>query len=340
MKKKTVWIDIDNSPHVQIFENIIKALEPDFNVLVTAKDYNQTLGLLKLKGIKYELFGRHPGANIFKKVFGNIFRAVRLAIWATGKNIDISVCHGSRALIMASKLTGIRSVVMFDYEHSERFLKTKFGKYLLVPSYLGKDYLVAMGYPEAKLTEYPELKESIYLPFYKNDPSMKERLKLDMNKIIVLLRPPSEVSHYNANVSYDLFSDLFDRLSTDGRLQVIFIPRYDSQKEKYKKFIERENVILPKDVEEGLNLIYFSDLVISGGGTMNREAAAMKTPVYSIFQGKKPKIDETLEKEGRLTFITNKEDIGRIIYKKKGDVNIESDKNTFDFIVNFIKDHA
>jgi uncharacterized protein len=340
MKKKTVWIDIDNSPHVQIFENIIKELQPEFNVLVTAKDYNQTLGLLELKGIKYELFGKHPGANIFKKVFGNIFRALRLSFWTIGKNIDISVCHGSRALIMASKLSGIRSVVMFDYEHSERFLKTKFGKYLLVPSYLSKDYLVGMGYPEEKLTEYPELKESIYLPFYKNDPSMIERLGLKQDKIIVLLRPPSEVSHYNANVSYNLFEDLFNRLSTDEKLQIIFIPRYDSQKEKYKKYIERENVIVPKQVEEGLNLIYFSDLVISGGGTMNREAAAMKTPVYSIFQGKKPKIDENLEKEGRLTFISGKEDIDKIIYKKKESANIESNKKTFDFIVNFIKEHA
>jgi uncharacterized protein len=99
-------------------------------------------------------------------------------------------------------------------------------------------------------------------------------------------------------------------------------------------------VIVPKQVEEGLNLIYFSDLVISGGGTMNREAAAMKTPVYSIFQGKKPKIDENLEKEGRLTFISGKEDIEKIVYKKKDSVNIESDKIAFDFIVNFIKEHA
>lgn len=337
--RKKIWIDIDNSPHVQIFENIIKELSKDYKVFVTTKDYNQTLGLLKLKGIRYTLFGKHPGSNIAKKVLCNIFRAIRLACWTIGKRIDLSVCHGSRSMILASKLCGIRSIVMFDYEYSEKFLKTIFGNYLLVPSYLGKDFLVDMDYPEYKLHEYPGLKENIYLPFYKKDPSIMQRLKLNKEKIIVLLRPPSEVSHYNSNVSYNLFEDLFERLSSNNDLQIIFIPRYDCQKEKYKKFVDRDNVIIPKQVEEGLNLIYYSDLVISGGGTMNREAAAMKIPVYSIFQGKKPRIDETLAKEGKFTFISEKEDIDKIVYNKKESVDINIDKKTFDFVVNFIRTH-
>ncbi|MFO7810871.1 MAG: DUF354 domain-containing protein, partial [Candidatus Delongbacteria bacterium] len=109
---------------------------------------------------------------------------------------------------------------------------------------------------------------------------------------------------------------------------------------KYKKYIENENVRVPATVEEGLNLIYYSDIVISGGGTMNREAAAMNTPVYSIFQGKKPGIDKSLEKEGRLSFINKIEDFSKIKFEKKNFKTVKSDMGAYNFILDFIRDKA
>ncbi|MCK4978763.1 MAG: DUF354 domain-containing protein [Candidatus Delongbacteria bacterium] len=338
--KKAVWIDIDNSPHVQIFEHIVKELEKEYIVYITARDYNQTLGLLELKGIKYKLVGKHPGKNLFNKYFFNLLRTFRLFIWGIGKNITLSVTHGARAGILASKLLGVRSIVMFDYEHVESFLFKKLSKYLLATSYLDRNDLIALEFPEDKLNFYPGLKENIYLPFFKDDPSMIERLGINREKIIVLLRPASEVSHYNLDVSYDLIEELFELLISKDDVQVIFVPRYDSQKEKYAKYIDnpKKNVIVPKQVEEGLNLVFHSDLVISGGGTMNREAAAMNTPVYSIFQGKRPGVDTNLEKQGKLSFITSKEDLAKIVFKKKDISDIDMSRDAFESVLVFIKE--
>ncbi len=336
---KTIWIDLDNSPHVQIFENIIKELEKDHKVYVTARDYNQTVPLLDLKGIKYRLFGKHPGKNKFNKYFFNLLRTFRLLLWGIGKKIDLSVTHGSRSGILASKLLAVPSIIMFDYEHMESFLFKSLSKYMLATNYLEKDHLIKLGYPEEKLNFYPGLKENIYLPFYKNDPSIKERLGLDDEKIIILLRPASEISHYNADISYNLIEDLFQYLISQNNVQIVFVPRYEFQKDKYAKYINnsKNNVIVPKKVEEGLNIVYYSDLVISGGGTMNREAAAMNTPVYSIFQGMRPSIDENLEKQGRLSFISLKDDFSKIVFKKKQLSDINMSRDAFEAVLEFIK---
>ncbi|NOR46112.1 MAG: DUF354 domain-containing protein [Candidatus Delongbacteria bacterium] len=340
--KKAVWIDIDNSPHVQIFEHIIKELEKEYTVYVTAREYNQTVGLLDLKGIKYKLVGKHPGKNLFNKYFFNLLRTFRLFIWGIGKNISLSVTHGARAGILASKLLGVRSIVMFDYEHVESFLFKKMSKYLLATSYLKKDDLLKLEFPEDKLNFYPGLKENIYLPFFKEDPSIIERLGINTEKIVILLRPASEVSHYNLDVSYDLIGELFELLVSRDDVQVVFVPRYDSQKEKYAEYINnpKKNVIVPKQVEEGLNLVFHSDLVISGGGTMNREAAAMNTPVYSIFQGKRPGVDTNLEKQGKLSFITSKEDLEKIVFKKKDISDIDMNRDAFESVLSFIKERV
>ena len=336
---KKIWIDLDNSPHVQIFENIIKELEKEYTVFVTARDYNQTVGLLELKGIKYKLFGKHPGKNTFNKYFINLVRTFRLFLWGIGKRIDISVTHGSRSGILASKLLGVPSIIMFDYEHMESFLFKSLSKYMLATNYLEKDHLLRLGFPEEKLNFYPGLKENIYLPFYKNDPAVKQRLGLDDKKIIVLLRPASEISHYNADISYNLIEDLFQYLISQDKIQIVFVPRYEFQKDKYKTYINnpKNNVIVPKKVEEGLNLVYYSDLVISGGGTMNREAAAMNTPVYSIFQGKRPSVDENLEKQGKLSFIASKDDLQKIKFKKKIMSDLNTSKESFESVLNFIR---
>jgi hypothetical protein len=339
--KKTIWFDVDNAPHVQIFSRIIKELAPDYRILVTAKDYGQTLELMSFREIEHTVIGRHPGKHLLNKIFGNMIRVFQLTLWARKKNIDLGVSHCSRAMIIACWLLGIKSLVIFDYEHAEHFILKNLGTYLYVPGYLGKYYLSRIGFPTKKLSEYPGLKENIYLPFFKPDPSILERLNINENEIIVLVRPPSEVSHYNAKIKYDIVDELLAMMIRTQNVRILFSSRYNSQNEKYKYFLKNKNVTLIRKVEDGLNLIYHSDLVISGGGTMNREAAAMHVPVYSIFLGKKPRVDINLEKEGKLAFINNKNDFHKIrIEKREKHELIKKDWATFNKVMSFIKEKA
>jgi uncharacterized protein len=337
LKRKTIWIDIDNAPHVQIFTPIIEALNVNYNIIVTAKEYGQNIALLDFKNISYFKIGCHPGKIIFLKIFGTIYRALQLVLFIKGRNVDLSICHGSRALIIASWLLQIKSIIMFDYEFSEKTLKSYFGKYLLVPKILEKNRLVRLGYPLKKLNEYPGIKENIYIPFFKPDSSVISRLNLQEDKITILFRPPSDISHYNHGKNYDIALSLLEYLQKFNNLQIIVLLRYSSQKKKYNSFINNPKIIFPLKVEDGLNLIYHSDLVISGGGTMNREAAVMNVPVYSIFKGEKAKIDTSLEEEGKLKFIDMPEDFSLIKIVKKINTENKYNKETFNFLIKFIQ---
>jgi len=208
----------------------------------------------------------------------------------------------------------------------------------MFPEYLGKKRLIDLGYPEKKLIEYPGIKEYIYIPFFKEDLSLYSRINLNINKIIILYRPPSSISHYNSGIDYDVSYKLVRYLIANNDIQLILLFRYTQQIKEYSFVFGNCNVIIPKQVEDGLNLISISDIVISGGGTMNREAAAMNVPVYSIFQGKKAAIDSKLEAEGKLVFINSQRDFSLIrLEKKTYDNNFIKSFDTINFILSVIK---
>jgi predicted glycosyltransferase len=64
-------------------------------------------------------------------------------------------------------------------------------------------------------------------------------------------------------------------------------------------------VIVPERAVDAQSLIAFSDLVVSAGGTMNREAAALGVPVYTTYGGRLGGVDEALIREGRLRPLTD-----------------------------------
>ena len=87
-----------------------------------------------------------------------------------------------------------------------------------------------------------------------------------------------------------------------GRLddvQAFVIPRTDEQRD-YVKALDLPSVIVPERAVDAQSLIALSDLVVSAGGTMNREAAALGVPVYTTYGGRLGGVDEALIRDGRL----------------------------------------
>jgi predicted glycosyltransferase len=97
----------------------------------------------------------------------------------------------------------------------------------------------------------------------------------------------------------------------------VLLPRNKKQAvnllKKWPHWFADSRTVIPENVIDGLNLLWHSDLVVSGGGTMNREAAALGVPVYSVFRGKIGAVDRQLQKEGRLTLVENSDDVERKI---------------------------
>ncbi|MEE9270925.1 MAG: DUF354 domain-containing protein [Candidatus Krumholzibacteria bacterium] len=318
----SIWIDLDNSPHVLLFEPLIAELQArGHETVVTARDYGFTFEMLDQKGIPYDPVGWHPGRNIVRKVVGLASRVGALMRWARGRHIDVTVSHGSRGLVLASSLLRIPCLTMYDYE----FVATgiyRLSSKILLPDILSDDAVSNLGGARCRVTRYPGLKEEVYLGSFAPDPSIKDTLDIPDNKVVVVVRPPATEAHYHSEVSDRMFDAVLDRLRTSDNVVGVIVPRTQVQAQLLAGSIRDSNSIrLLTSPVNGPNLIWHADLVVGAGGTMNREAALLGVPVYSAFMSRPGEVDQAFARQGKMTFLQDREAVANIRLEKrhKGD---------------------
>jgi predicted glycosyltransferase len=317
--RKKIWIDIDNSPQVPFFIPIIEELQKrGHQVLLTARDSYQVCELLEFHHLACKVVGSHWGKNRFLKTLGTLGRAVRLVPLAFREKPDLGVSLVSRAQLLACKALGIPIVVTFDYEFivKMQFLHLD---WILVPEVVPDS---EAGVAKRGIFHYPGLKEDVYVPRFKPDASLKKELGISQTDLLVTVRPPATEAHYHNPESDLLMSVALNFLTKRHDVLVVLLPRNERQSATLRKEwgdgIAKGKIVIPKHVLDGLNLIWHSDLVISGGGTMNREAAALGVPVYSLFRGKIGAVDRDLAGNGRLVLLECVEDIyTKIVLKRR-----------------------
>jgi len=304
---KKIWIDLDNSPHVPFFAPIIKELESRGHfVLLTARDFAQVTQLVELMHLRCKIIGRHYGKNMILKMAGVAVRATQLASIVLRSRPDLAVSHGSRAQLLLSSVLRVPSVDISDYEYSTDFK-------LIRPNWMITPETSRWPVPEQCVLHYPGIKEDVYVPQFVSDPTLLTQLNLSENCILVTLRPPASHAHYHNPESDAIFAEVVNWLVREENVVTVLLPRTPSQeqeiREQWATHFHSHKLLVPSRAVDGLNLIWHSDLVISGGGTMNREAAALHVPVYSTFRGKIGAIDEYLVEQKRLVLIESVGDI-------------------------------
>jgi hypothetical protein len=318
VRPKRVWIDLDNTPHVPFFIPIIKELEKrGVRVLLTARDAFQVCELASQSGLNFKKIGRHWGRRKIMKIVGWLQRAMWLAPFALKNRPDLALSHGSRSQILISRFLGIPTVMITDYEHS-RYPP------LAIPDWeISPDVIPAAALPSHKVLKYHGLKEDVYAPFFKPDPAILKDLGLNNDDLIITVRPPATEAHYHNPESDGIFQELMRHILNHPQAKTVLLPRNRRQGSsilmKNPSWFSKMRVIIPSKALDGLNLIYFSDLVVSGGGTMNREAAALGIPVYSIFRGRLGEVDRHLEAEGRLVMISTPDEVATKVKLVKRD---------------------
>src|SRR6478672_7722184 len=301
-----VWIDLTNSPHVLVMRPVIDVLHArGHDVEVTARDFAQTVALCERHGIEHTVIGRHRGEKIAAKTVGLADRSAALARWARGRRFDLALGHGSNDVTVAACLLRIPRSTMFDYEWAtvQHTVNCRLAQAVVVPDTIPPARLRRYC-PERKLRRYPGLKEEYYLADFAPDPSVVRELGLDPARPIVVVRTPPSVSLYH-RFENDVFADVLERLRGE---QAVVLPRVAQQRAQLGGFI------VPDGAIDAQSLIAFADLVVSAGGTMNREAVALGTPVYTTFEGRLGAVDERLLAEGRLRKL---EDPDQIVVKKR-----------------------
>jgi len=315
--RKKIWVDLDNSPHVPFFRPIIDELRKrNYDVLVTARDAYQVRELLEFYGVSARLIGRHYGKHKVLKGIGTCWRALAVTAGVRNEKIDLAITHGSRACVIACALLGIPDILLFDYEFAAKIPGIK-PTWLMAPGVIADRHkgngAQTINYPGIKTINYPGIKEDVYLSRFCPDYELKGRLGIPPDDLLVMVRPPATEAHYHNPESEELLKAAIDRFVSTPGTRILLLPRNKRQEADLRSAwpgaIASMQILIPDHVEDGLNLIWNSDLVISGGGTMNREAAALGVPVYSIFRGKIGAVDAYLADQGRLVLLETVEDV-------------------------------
>jgi len=296
-----VWVDCTAAAHPLVLRPIVERLrERGHRVEITAREYGQTVGILQRLGLEHTVVGEH-GDSTLAKAGALASRSAALRRWARPRGFDLAVGHGSVDLAVVSSLIRVPSAQMQDYEHAglQRQLAFRAARRVLVPDAIPVDAMRRAGAAARKLVRYPGLKEDYYLADFEPDEAVIAELGLDSGRVLVVVRPPPESSAYHAE--NPLYNGVLDRVATDGRATAVVVPRTDRQRADAEARSERgEPVVVPERAIDAQSLIAYADLVVSAGGTMNREAVALGTPVYTNISGRMGAVDADLIERGLL----------------------------------------
>jgi predicted glycosyltransferase len=292
--------------HVLVLRPIIDRLRAQgHTVLITAREYTQTLELLDLHGMEYTLIGKHGGASRVRKLMRLIQRTTEMRRFGKGMGFDLAIAHGSNDIAIASRLLGIPESNMHDYEFAvaQHQVGCRLAKRVIFPDSVPAERLKRFGVTPEKLFQYPGIKEEYYLSDFEPDLDVLEQLGVERERVLVVLRPPPDVSLYHRH-SNPLFPQTLAYLGELDTVRAIVLPRTDEQRE-YVRELALPSVIVPDRAVDAQSLIALADIVVSAGGTMNREAAALGVPVYTTYGGRLGGVDEELIRQGRLKPLTD-----------------------------------
>jgi predicted glycosyltransferase len=324
-----VWIDISAPAHVLVFRPLVGILrERGDEVEITAREFGQTVDLLRLHDLDAEILGRHGGRSALGKALTMATRLAELVRWARRRRFDAALAHASHHLTMTARALRIPSATTFDYEWAtiQHQLGCRAANRVLVPEAIPPERLERYGVRPPKLRRYPGLKEEYYLADFKPDPAVPRNLGIEPDRVLVVVRTPPDVALYHRHRN-PLFPQLLERLGCRDDTQAVVLPRTEAQREWVRR-LGLPSLIVPDGAVDAQSLVAAADVVVSAGGTMNREAVALGVPVYTTFQGRLGAVDEGLLRDGRLRRLVDPDAVPLV--KRQGDAGrVHRDPETF-----------
>jgi len=334
-----IWIDLANSPHVPFFRALIdRFVAQGHEVEVTARDFAETVPLAQAARLSPNIIGEYGGRQVSGKAGNLMSRAWSLAGWARKRTFDLAISHNSYSQILAARALRVKCVTLMDYEYQPaNHLAFRLTSRLIVPASFPDRRLRRYGASPRKIKRYHGTKEDVYLADFQPDPSFEAQLfqlGIQPDNVLVLMRPPAHDALYH-RFENTLFDDALNRVLADENVHVILLPRNETQRLAYTAK-GQTNLVIPAAPMDGPNLIAASDLVISAGGTINREAAALGVPAASVYAGKWAAVDEQLVQEGRLRRVKNAKDLRELPVVKKQPVNPRRSVEVIEEVVRLI----
>jgi uncharacterized protein len=318
---KTIWFDIDNTPHVNFFKPLINHLKVDYRIIFTLKEFAEVKKLFENEiGLDYKMIGRHKGGLKIMKVYGVFERTLQLL--AKMERFDLKISIGGDSSNLCAKIRGKKSITFDDNETAPNWRYSKFTDFAFWPSAIPLEIILNQGFKKSKVFRYNGFKENIYIADYSPDPEFLNKIPF---KNYVVVRPENILANY-VDSNKTIVPELVDLLLQE-KFNILFLPRYEHD---YRLVKNNDNVFVPSVPLNGLDVCYYADVVLTGAGTIAREAACMGTPAISFYAGSKLLlVDQALIKEGKMIHSRNPSEIVINLKKmKKNHINLEKSKET------------
>jgi predicted glycosyltransferase len=317
-----IWFDFTNTAHVLVLRPLVELLEHDgHEVTLTARPLSHTVQLLEDWGHPHTVLGRHGGAGRAAKARAAADRVGRLVRFGRRRGFDWAIAHGSTDLPVACRVLGVPNTTMLDYEWAvlQHSVNCRLATRTLAPEAIPPERLRRYGAHGTKLVRYPGLKEEYYMAEWEPDPRVLDELELDPERVLCIVRTAPSYALYLHGARDALVPRVLRRLN-DEDVQTVVLTRTAEQASSIIE-LGLNRLVVPRRAVDGRSLVAFADALVSAGGTMNREAAVLGTPAWSIFEGRLGGVDEMLMREGRLHRLRDPADIN---LRKKGPGAIEA----------------
>lgn len=283
-----IWFDLSNSPHINMFHDLIRELESDgHEIIITSRPLANTVQLLDQRGLKHTVIGEHYGKNIYKKIFGYPIRVLQLRKFLAPLKPDLAISQSSFHSPIVAKLLGIPSIYTNDNEHAmgnkPAFI---FASKILIPENLAIEKIAKLGVNAKKITQYPGVKEGIYL-WSKGERIQQKRKANTDHTINIFIRPEPQTAQYYKGKENFLDEML---LSLQHKYKICVLTRDNQQYIHYKqnKFDKLNVPDKPIDFE---TIATECTIFIGAGGSMTRELAILGIPTISVYQDKLLDVD-------------------------------------------------
>lgn len=297
MRKLKIWFDALTPKQLLLFNEISKnnrALGHD--TIITTRNYREITGIMKLKKIKAIIIGRYGGKELKDKLLASTKRMELLTHLISDWMPDVSISFASPEASRVAFGLGIPHYVVNDSPHAYFPLKLSLplAKLLFTPWIIPKKAWEKYGIKPDRIITYKALDPVAWLINFQPDRSHLERIGISLDKKIILIRETETFASYllgqnitSPTPTTDFLLHKLTKVIRNSDFQFVILPRYEEQIEYLmKKYSGWKNVIILNTVVDGASLIYYSDIIIGGGGTMSIEGALLGKIVISTFPQK------------------------------------------------------
>jgi predicted glycosyltransferase len=307
-----VWVDLTNTAHVLVLRPLVEALEAaGHDVDITARPLSHTVDLLDDWGHPYTVLGRYGGAGRAGKARAAAGRVPRMVAFGRRRRFACALAHGSTDLPVACRLLRVPNATMFDYEWAvlQHHLNCRLANRVLMPDAIPAERVARYGARGRKLVRYPGLKEEYYMAGFRPDRSVLAQLGVgDEDSVLCVVRTAPAYALYLGGSENPLLPRLLERLAGEEGARTVVLTRTPEQAAAVRG-LGLDRLVVPTRAVDGRSLVALADVLVSAGGTMNREAAALGTPVWSMFEGRLGAVDEKLAREGNLRLLSSPDDV-------------------------------